>query len=191
MRRVILESPYAGDVLFNEAYARACMHDVLMQGDTVYASHLLYTQPGVLDDGQPWERDYGIQAGHAWLLGANLSVVYMDLGFSSGMIAGISAARKCGVELDFRTLPLSTMRALRQRHYPWWRHPIHTWDFVAGMGGYEYLRCRVCHVRTVRVVDLGGRKSRPTPAHNSYTPLDKVWVRTGVFREKFVELTKT
>src|SRR3989344_992162 len=32
MRLVILESPYAGDVELNVAYARDCLHDCLMRG---------------------------------------------------------------------------------------------------------------------------------------------------------------
>ena len=50
LRRVILESPYAGDIERNVAYARAAMRDSLLRGEAPIASHLLYTQPGVLDD---------------------------------------------------------------------------------------------------------------------------------------------
>ena len=50
-RKVILESPYAGDVETNLRNARAAMRDCLLRGEAPYASHLLYTQPGVLDDG--------------------------------------------------------------------------------------------------------------------------------------------
>lgn len=66
MRRVILESPYAGDVGANLAYARAALRDSLMRGETPVASHLLYTQTGVLDDSDPAERELGISAGLAW-----------------------------------------------------------------------------------------------------------------------------
>ena len=61
MRRVILESPYAGNVELNERYARACMADCLRRGEAPYASHLLYTQPGVLDDLVPEQREIGIR----------------------------------------------------------------------------------------------------------------------------------
>ena len=66
MKRVILESPYAGDVERNVAYARACLRDSLLRGEAPIASHLLYTQPGVLDDQIPEERQMGIDAGLAW-----------------------------------------------------------------------------------------------------------------------------
>jgi hypothetical protein len=46
MRRVIIESPYSGDVETNVAYARAALRDCLSRGEAPLASHLLYTQPG-------------------------------------------------------------------------------------------------------------------------------------------------
>ena len=39
---VLLESPYAGYVERNLAYARACMRDCLLRGEAPFASHLLY-----------------------------------------------------------------------------------------------------------------------------------------------------
>lgn len=56
MRRVIIESPYAGDVKANVAYARRCVRDSLARGEAPIASHLLYTQPSVLRDHVPEER---------------------------------------------------------------------------------------------------------------------------------------
>ena len=50
MKLVIIESPYAGDIEKNVAYARDCVRDSLMRGEAPYASHLLYTQPNILDD---------------------------------------------------------------------------------------------------------------------------------------------
>ncbi|MEK7211264.1 MAG: hypothetical protein AAB731_01390 [Patescibacteria group bacterium] len=43
MQRVILESPFSGDVKRNIAYARACIRDCLRRGEAAIASHLLYT----------------------------------------------------------------------------------------------------------------------------------------------------
>lgn len=66
MELVIIESPYAGtrdDIESNVEYARAAMHDCLTRGEAPYASHLLYTQPGVLRDEVPEERRLGIEAG--------------------------------------------------------------------------------------------------------------------------------
>lgn len=89
MRRVIIESPYAAapehDVESNVAYARRCVRDSLARGEAPIASHLLYTQPGVLDDDVPDERTQGIAAGLAWAEAAEAIVFYIDHGWSKGM----------------------------------------------------------------------------------------------------------
>jgi hypothetical protein len=103
-RLVILESPYAGDVEANVAYARACVRDSLLRGEAPIASHLLYTQPGVLDDDVPAERQQGIDAGLAWRGVAECSVVYTDRGISKGMEYGIKAAADAGVPVEYRAL---------------------------------------------------------------------------------------
>lgn len=104
MKRVIIESPYAGDVDANVAYARACLKDSLKRGEAPIASHLLYTQPGVLDDDKADERALGIDAGHAWLAAADRVVVYNDHGVSAGMNEGIKRAFAAGVLVEFRKL---------------------------------------------------------------------------------------
>ena len=104
MKRVILESPFAGNVERNLAYARACMADCLRRGEAPYASHLLYTQPGVLDDDVPEERKLGIDAGFAWRECAEATVVYDDLGISGGMRAGIEHAEAMGQQVEYRQL---------------------------------------------------------------------------------------
>lgn len=48
MKLVLLESPYAGDTERNVDYGRRCLRDSIMRGEAPMASHLLYTQPGVL-----------------------------------------------------------------------------------------------------------------------------------------------
>lgn len=104
MRRVILESPYAGDVEKNERYARAALRDCLLRGDAPIASHLLYTQPGVLDDTVQGERELGIEAGLVWGKWAQVTVVYEDLGISRGMRYGIDRAKTEGRPVEFRRL---------------------------------------------------------------------------------------
>jgi len=104
MKLVILESPYAGDVERNLEYLRACLRDSLLRGEAPIASHGLYTQPGVLDDQNPIERSLGIDAGLAWRRVAEKSVVYTDLGISSGMKYGIRAAEEAGVPVEYRSL---------------------------------------------------------------------------------------
>ncbi len=105
MRRVIVESPYAGDVERNTAYARAALRDCLLRGESPIASHLLYTQPGVLDDEIPEERQLGIDAGLAWGAEAEATVCYVDFGVSDGMKYGIARAGDEGRGVEQRTIP--------------------------------------------------------------------------------------
>lgn len=104
MRRVILESPYAGDIEANVAYARACVRDSVLRGEAPIASHLLFTQPGILRDDDATERALGIAAGLAWGCVADATVVYTDRGISSGMMQGISRAAEEGRIVEFRSL---------------------------------------------------------------------------------------
>lgn len=49
MRRVVIESPYAGGMATrarNVLYARACVIDCLSRGDSPYASHLFLLNQG-------------------------------------------------------------------------------------------------------------------------------------------------
>ena len=95
-RFVVVESPYAGDVAANTEYARRCVADSLRRGEHPIASHLLYTQPDVLRDDVPEERQRGIEAGLAWAELADTTVVYMDRGLSSGMALGVQRAKDAG-----------------------------------------------------------------------------------------------
>lgn len=104
MIRVVIESPYAGDVERNLRYLRACMKDCLRRGEAPFASHGLYTPPGVLDDGIPAERALGIEAGLEWGKACSLVAVYVDLGISEGMQEGIAKASRRRKPIEFRKL---------------------------------------------------------------------------------------
>lgn len=104
MRLVIVESPYAGDIERNVEYARECVRDSLARGEAPIASHLLYTQPGILRDEVPAERKWGIDAGLAWREVAEATVVYTDLGISKGMEYGIEAAINSGIDVEYRSI---------------------------------------------------------------------------------------
>ena len=112
MRRVIIESPYRSGtpvsipavVARNVRYARACMRAALLRGDTPYASHLLYTQEGVLDDTISSERALGMEAGWAWIQGVDAVLVHTDLGISSGMLGGVARAESHRVPMEYMAL---------------------------------------------------------------------------------------
>jgi len=104
MRRVILESPYAGDVDRHVAYARRCVRDCLQRDEAPIASHLLFTQPNVLRDEDPQERALGIAAGLAWVPVADVMVVYYDYGISDGMKGAMDEAQKHGMVIEVRMI---------------------------------------------------------------------------------------
>lgn len=104
MRRVILESPYAGEVHRNVQYARSCVRDCLERYEAPIASHLLFTQDGILIDEIPEERSLGIEAGLAWLSVCDAMVVYLDHGVSPGMASAIERAEVMGVPIERRRL---------------------------------------------------------------------------------------
>jgi hypothetical protein len=105
LKLVIIESPYAGDIEANVAYARKAMADsIRYYGEAPIASHLLYTQPGVLDDALPHERALGIAAGLAWRAVANEAIFYIDRGWSSGMIAAKELYDQEGFPYSIRSI---------------------------------------------------------------------------------------
>ncbi len=93
MKLAILESPYRGYVTANVAYARQKLGELVRSGYAPIASHLLYTQPGVLDDGVPAERALGMQAGLAWRHTADVTIFAAGMGWSEGMVASLFSAR--------------------------------------------------------------------------------------------------
>ena len=104
MKRVILESPYAGDIERNIKYARECLKDSLKRGEAPIASHLLYTQEGVLNDDIEAERMLGINAGLAWKEVAELHVFYIDFGMSKGMKYAFEYAKSQNIETEYRMI---------------------------------------------------------------------------------------
>ena len=104
MKRIVIESPYAGDIERNEAYARRAMKHALSKHEAPFLSHMLYTQPGVLNDLDPRERALGITAGFAWGCHADLIAVYCDYGISNGMLSGITNGIRCKTPIVFRMI---------------------------------------------------------------------------------------
>jgi hypothetical protein len=110
MKLVILESPYAGDVERNVAYAHQCVRDCLLRGETPYASHLMLT--GALDDTQAWQRALGCAAGMFWAQAADKVVVYEDHGISSGMAAAIETHLNRGMIVESRKILRTTVEPI-------------------------------------------------------------------------------
>jgi hypothetical protein len=85
VKRVILESPYRGDVDRNVAYAQEAALDCLRRG-------------------VPEERALGIAAGLAWSPLCDYAVFYEDLGWSDGMWAALSRYVREGIWYEKRSL---------------------------------------------------------------------------------------
>ncbi len=145
MRLVIIESPYAGelpgDIERNLRYLRACMADCLKRGEAPFASHGLYTQPGVLDDSDPEQREQGIRAGFAWREVAHATVVYTDFGISKGMRYGINHAELRGKPIEYRALGM-----------PW------DYDFDKGSGSPDQDRVEMDGERSWYATERWGRR---------------------------------
>lgn len=103
-RLVVLESPFAGEVERNVAYAKRALLHSLSLGEAPIASHLLWTQPGVLDDNNPDDRRAGLAAGLAWHRAAAAVVFYVDLGVSAGMAEAEKHATRLGVPTEVRRI---------------------------------------------------------------------------------------
>lgn len=117
---VVIESPYAArkgaefpsvERAGNIAYARQAVRDSVLRGEAPAASHLLLTQPGILDDAIPEQRELGIEAGLAWLEVASFQAVYVDRGISTGMLLGIGRAFDIGISVIARSVELGVVPA--------------------------------------------------------------------------------
>jgi len=102
MKRVLLESPYAGDVDRNVKYLKECLRDSLSRGEAPFASHAIY--PLVLDDEDEEERRQGIDAGLAWKEVAEGHIFYIDFGISRGMQYAIDYATDNNIKIEFRKI---------------------------------------------------------------------------------------
>lgn len=100
--RVVIETPYAGDVERNEAYAKRAMYDSLRRGEAPFLSHLLYTM--VLCDDVEADRKLGIDAGLTWGGVSSFTAVYDDYGVTDGMWEGIERAKAEGRRVVIRRI---------------------------------------------------------------------------------------
>lgn len=92
------------EIARNIDYGCAALADCFRRGEAPYASHLLYTRRGVLDDTKPDERQLGIRAGFMWRKRSDATAVYTDLGISQGMQLGIDDAAKDKRVVEYRSI---------------------------------------------------------------------------------------
>lgn len=106
--RIVIESPLSAPdrdgIERNKDYAKRAVVDSLRRGEAPYASHLLFDQPGILNELLPEERELGMQCGFIWGAAADKVAVYADYGISGGMRRGIDMAEKRGIMVEYRYL---------------------------------------------------------------------------------------
>ena len=139
MIKVIIESPYAGEVRDNLEYARLCVKDSLDKGEAPLASHLLYTQPGILDDFNQAERDKGIEAGLTWMKSADKVIYYIDNGMSIGMKYSLLYAKLLEKKIEYRKLNDGMKEATHYYSYTYPNVPfIFKYDKISGLLQYDF-----------------------------------------------------
>ena len=112
MKLVAVESPYGSPdpkiLRRNILYARMCLRDSLERSGDVqeapWCSHLVYPQPGVLDEQNPQGRRLGLDISGAWGDRAEARAIYQDLGLSGGVEEAVERARTLGQQVDLRHL---------------------------------------------------------------------------------------
>jgi len=111
LQLVIVESPYGSRnpaiIRRNARYVCACLRDCFLRGEIPFASHGIYTLPGVLRDEIPVELAMGIEAGFVIgeIFGPKaLRAFYLDYGISHGMDLAVAEATRLGQTLQRRWL---------------------------------------------------------------------------------------
>ena len=108
IKKVVIESPFSGNVTENIEYTLKCIHDShRIRKEAPIASHLLYTrypEKGHIDDDDEERRNHGIHCGFEWNKHADLVAIYTDNGITRGMKYGIEFAIKYNIPLEYRTL---------------------------------------------------------------------------------------
>lgn len=116
MRLIVVESPCAGDFMKNRAYALWACLDCYKRDEAAFASHLLYTQ--FLDDTDPVERSFGIDAGLEWATYADAAAFYTDRGMSPGMQKAMAHWQSKEMPIEFRKLPAGMLDAWARGETP-------------------------------------------------------------------------
>lgn len=101
MIRCVVESPYAGDIERNIEYAKKCVTWCIKNAYAPICSHLLFTQPGILNDNDHFERVLGISCGLQWLRVSEKQIFFVDYGMSEGMNKGKEVGKLIGIEQEF------------------------------------------------------------------------------------------
>lgn len=177
---VILESPFKGateqEFERNVLYAQFCVLDSLQKSEAPYASHLLYTQ--VLNEQDPQQRTFGIDAGLEFGKVCSKSVVYTDLGISEGMQKGIQHALMQGRPIEMRTLPPELKAAFEQRLLTHAHEKGYGVRFGMGLGFVQLPQAQAS-TSTAGATFGASSTAAPTAPCEATTPIRKRATSTG------------
>lgn len=115
MRRVIVESPFAGDIKLHLEYVRLACKDCVQRGEVPFASHMFF--PQFLDDNVPEQRKLGIEMGYDFWDKAELVVFYTDYGISPGMEKALAKAFLDGKPFEKRSLQAASKASPEAQAY--------------------------------------------------------------------------
>ena len=100
-KRILVISPYSGDVRRNLSYLEHCLKYVIAQGHAPFAPHWIY--PQYLDDKDPDQRELGLHMGLAWGEKAQEIWIFRDLGETEGMAYEIGYYK-----MNFTDIPMKS-----------------------------------------------------------------------------------
>jgi hypothetical protein len=115
MKTVIIESPYSGateeEMQANIEFGWKCIRDSCSRGEAPFASHLFYTRTkdSHLADGdnKHWiTREEGLKRCEAWRTVADMTVFYIDRGWSPGMILAMENACQDKMKNDSKLIAI-------------------------------------------------------------------------------------
>lgn len=103
-KRVLIISPFAGNIERNKKYLERCIQFVIDSGNAPFAPHYIY--PNFLDDTDSFERQKGMAFGRAWAFTAEHAIAFIDYGTSNGMAEDVGFLRleRPGLPIDAVTI---------------------------------------------------------------------------------------
>jgi hypothetical protein len=119
---VMLETPYSGNVDRNLRYLMLCGFDAYARGEMPVATHaFMTTHPAALhyyvsDYAKEWDvysREEAIARGQVLRRRCDLTVVYADLGMSTGMKAAVHYCQQHGLPYEVRHLDIDLVLSIK------------------------------------------------------------------------------
>lgn len=102
MKRIMILSPYSGDIERNMRYLQRCIWHVIQERHAPFAPHYIY--PSFMDDTNSLQRDIGIAMGLLWGSVSDELWLFQDYGISDGMATEVGH-----YQIDHPSIPLNVI----------------------------------------------------------------------------------